>query len=321
MHYPIYIITDKNHEAALELTGFADELASLTGSPVKAIMPCGAPPRETVLFIEKAGIDLYVLQSPDLENLPPEGIINAILKYMPKPEFSFMIFLNDAKNSGPAAALGAHYGISCITGVESLGNSDESLTFIRTVRQGKLNEVIYDNDEPAIVTMMPGSFSFSGETPGIPGETKYIDSDAGLNNTLTGYFSEGEAEDSPLTGAEIIVSAGGGAEKAFALGLIESFAGVFPRSAIGGSRVACDRGFIEYNAQIGLTGRKVSPKLYIACGISGSLQHLAGIKGAHYIAAVNRDPDAPIFRAADIGFVDELENFIPAFLKLLDKNK
>ncbi len=97
--------------------------------------------------------------------------------------------------------------------------------------------------------------------------------------------------------------------------MIYSLASCFDRSAIAGSRVACDNDWIEHKAQIGITGQSVSPQLYIACGISGTIQHLVGIKGAKTVVAINKDPHAAIFNYADICIVEDLEEFIPIFIK------
>jgi electron transfer flavoprotein alpha subunit len=91
-------------------------------------------------------------------------------------------------------------------------------------------------------------------------------------------------------------------------------ADLFPRSAVGASRPVCDYGWLTYGKQIGQTGKKVSPRLYVACGISGSAQHLAGMMGSEHIVAVNSDPDAPIFRHAHAGVLGDCAEFLRSFI-------
>jgi len=115
--------------------------------------------------------------------------------------------------------------------------------------------------------------------------------------------------------AEVIVAAGQGIGAAENLGLIHRLAGIFPKGAVGCSRAVWDRGWMEYRRQIGLTGRTVAPPLYIACGISGAMPHLAGMRDSRCIIAVNRDRNAAIFQVAHLGIVADLLGFIPAVLE------
>lgn len=124
---------------------------------------------------------------------------------------------------------------------------------------------------------------------------------------------------SPLPEAEVIVSAGRGLGGKENLHLVEELASLFPRSAVGASRGACDLGWLDYSRQIGTTGLSVSPRLYIACGISGAVQHTAGIRGAQTVIAVNIDEQAPIFNVAHIHVVEDLKTFLPALIDEMRK--
>ncbi len=118
-----------------------------------------------------------------------------------------------------------------------------------------------------------------------------------------------------FSAADVIVAAGQGIGAAENLELIHRLAGLFPKGAVGCSRAVCDRGWMEYRRQIGLTGRTVAPPLYIACGISGAMPHLAGMRDSRCIIAVNRDRNAAIFQVAHLGIVADLLGFIPAVLE------
>jgi electron transfer flavoprotein alpha subunit len=123
--------------------------------------------------------------------------------------------------------------------------------------------------------------------------------------------------DSTLKDAEVIVSAGRGVGKKENIALIKELAALFPRSAVGASRQACDLGWLEYKHQVGTTGQTVAPKLYIACGISGAIQHVSGMKKAQNIIAINNDPHAAIFHVAHICIVEDLVSFIPLLIEEL----
>jgi electron transfer flavoprotein alpha subunit len=123
--------------------------------------------------------------------------------------------------------------------------------------------------------------------------------------------------DSTLKDAEVIVSAGRGIGKRENLSLLKRLASFFPRSAIGASRSVCDLGWLEHKHQIGTTGQNVSPRLYIACGISGAFQHVSGIRGAQTIIAINTDPHAGIFQVAHYCINEDLNTFIPVLLEEL----
>jgi electron transfer flavoprotein alpha subunit len=118
-----------------------------------------------------------------------------------------------------------------------------------------------------------------------------------------------------LGDADVIVSAGRGVRNPENIHLLEELAKIFPKSALGGSKAACDLGWLAYQHQIGITGQTVSPRLYIACGISGSVQHISGMRGSQTIIGINSDPDASIFNVADYGIVENLETFIPTLLE------
>jgi len=128
-------------------------------------------------------------------------------------------------------------------------------------------------------------------------------------------------EAADLAAAEVIVSAGRGIGGEENIELLRRLASLFSRAAIGASRAVCDAGWLPCRYQIGQTGKTISPRLYIACGISGALQHLAGMRGSQCIVAVNRDPQAAIFRVADVAVVEELVSFLPLLIAACRKHR
>jgi electron transfer flavoprotein alpha subunit len=126
--------------------------------------------------------------------------------------------------------------------------------------------------------------------------------------------AEAGAQDLDLTLADVVVCAGRGVGSAENIDGVRRLAALFPKSAVACSRPVCDLGWMDYRHQVGLTGRTVAPKLYIACGVSGAAQHLAGMRGAGFVVAVNKDPHAAIFQVADVGVVEDLAAFIPLLI-------
>ena len=119
--------------------------------------------------------------------------------------------------------------------------------------------------------------------------------------------------------AEVIVSAGKGIGRKENLEIIERLAALFPKSAVAGSRSVCDSKWLDRDRQVGLTGSVVNPRLYIAAGISGSTQHIAGMRSSGFVVAINTDPNAAIFNVSDVCIVEDLKTFVPLFIDSHEK--
>jgi len=142
-----------------------------------------------------------------------------------------------------------------------------------------------------------------------------VDSNSFASRIIHRYILKKECGSKALKGAKIIVSAGRGIGEKDKLKEIFEFAECFSSSAVGASRPLVDMGWIGYDHQVGITGTEVSPRLYIACGISGASQHIAGMKGSEIVVSINKNPDAPIFRHSDICIIADVHEFIKEFLK------
>jgi electron transfer flavoprotein alpha subunit len=206
---------------------------------------------------------------------------------------------------------------ACITGVESTREG----RLIRAVYGGRFMEEMIPQTPRVVVTVLPGAFHAREERTGPAGRVRRVDAPFRELPSQTLGTAESPHRDSSLKDAEVIVSAGRGIGNRENTSLIRRLAAVFPRSAIGASRSACDLGWFEHKHQIGTTGQTVSPRLYMACGISGAFQHVSGMRGSQTIVAINTDPRAAIFRVAHYGIVEDLTSFLPLLIEVVSVNR
>jgi electron transfer flavoprotein alpha subunit len=213
-----------------------------------------------------------------------------------------------------APGLAARLDAACISAVESIAVENERPVFIRAVFGGKFAARVTTSAAAVVLTILPGSFRAEPPQDAGTGRVEKRRLTCPSSRSRTTGVLRPETVAGGIEEAEVIVAAGKGIGDPERLEMIRRLAALFPKSAVGGSRIVCDQGWLEYRHQVGVTGRAVSPKLYFACGISGAVQHVMGMRGSGFVVAVNTDPTAPIFREADVGIVDDLAEFIPAFI-------
>lgn len=181
-------------------------------------------------------------------------------------------------------------------------------TFKRPIYAGNAIATVQSSEDKHIVTVRSSAFDVAGEQAPVAVSSF----DAVKENALSSFVSqqETESERPELTAADVIISGGRGMQNGENFALLNGIADKLG-AAIGASRAAVDAGFVPNDMQVGQTGKIVAPQLYIAVGISGAIQHLAGMKDSKVIVAINKDPDAPTFQVADYGLVADLFDVLP----------
>lgn len=191
----------------------------------------------------------------------------------------------------------------------ALAVEGETLKVTRPVYTGKLQAEVYVTGQPQLLTLRSRAFA-PAESTGKSGEAEWIAASVPAVSTEVTNFESSEGTVS-LNDATIIVSGGRGVGGPEGFAPVQALADALG-GAMGASRAAVDAGWIPYEHQVGQTGKTVSPDLYIACGISGAIQHQAGMRTSKVIVAINKDADAPIFKLASYGIVDDLFKVLPA---------
>ncbi len=289
--------------------------AKRQGGAVNAVLP-GSGIGDAAAGLGAWGADkVYVADDPNLELYSSDGYAEVVIKAVEQAQPSAIFFAGTAMGRDLAPTVAARLGVGAIPDAVSLALDGETFSVRRPVYSGKaITTVDTAGNTPQVISLRPNVFA--AEEAGGAGEVVALD---GLSLSIRAVVKElleaagGELD---VAEADVIVSGGRGIKGPENFALIKSLAEALG-GAVGASRAAVDAGWIEHSHQVGQTGKVVSPSLYIAAGISGAIQHLAGMSSSKVIVAINKDPDAPIFKVADYGIVGDLFDVIPPMVEAI----
>jgi len=301
---------------SLEVISAARKLADQVSGKVVVFYLCLEADEQVDLFIQYGADEVRLLQHPDLNTYIHENYGFALTRELEKSSVDYLFL--PATNNGKelSAVLSAQLGVGVATDCISLSVWGEGdVEAVRPVSAGKaLSTVRFKGKKPYILTLRPNVFREADSPISRPGEVFKVDIQLPEFSRQAQQLVKKVGSQLDITEARIVVSGGLGMQGPENFKLLEELAEVLG-GAVGASRPVVDNGWREYSNQVGQTGRTVSPDLYIACGISGSVQHLAGMSSSRCIVAINTDPNAPIFSVADYGIVGDVLKVVPALTR------
>jgi electron transfer flavoprotein alpha subunit len=305
----------------VELLGEGKKLASDIGCKLCAIL-CGSRNDDLVTELFEYGAEkVYYADAPELKAYNTDAynktIYSAILKY--KPEIVLLGASHIGRDLGPCLAVQCGTGLTADCTKLEIDPVDKKLMQTRPAFGGNLMATILcPNHRPQMSTVRPGVMEKPVRVPGKKGKLIELDASFKEGDIRLRVLEvvKGLTEQVSLTDAKIIVTGGAGLGNADGFKLLQQLADRLG-GVVGASRAAVDSGWIEHSRQVGQTGTTVKPTVYFACGVSGAIQHLAGMQDSGYIVAINKNEHAPIFDVADYGIVGDLYKVIPAIIDAL----
>ena len=302
-----------------EALGEAVRLAGSLGGPVVGVCAAAADPGLAALG--EAGASEILLASHEaFSRYEPAGIVQAVVAAVEKVKPAAVLFPASAMGRDLAPRVAARLGVGLAADCTALAVKGGRLIASRPVYAGKALQRVAFTSSPALVSLRPKIFA---PAPAHNGGTLVVtplpvEVDAAAARSRVREVKATSAGKVDLTEAEIIVSGGRGLRGPEHFDIIEALAASLG-ATVGASRAVVDAGWRSHGDQVGQTGKTVSPKLYVAVAISGAIQHLAGMSSSRCIVAINKDPDAPIFKVADFGVVGDAFEVVPALTEAIQK--
>jgi electron transfer flavoprotein alpha subunit len=293
-----------------EAAAAAQELGKLTGQAVNAVVPGAATEAIAAEAAAKGFAKVVRVEHALLAAYTADGFTLALDEFLRTVDPAYVVFPHTYQVRDFAPALAARFGQSLIGDVNGLS---EGPTFARQLMQGKFEGAYkHAGAGPCFVSLQSGAFRAETLAEGSAAVETFAPAlEAAQIRTKPGAPYRASAQTVDLSSAQRIVSVGRGIKDADKLPLVQELAAALG-AELAASRPICDAGWLPMERQVGSSGQTVAPKLYVAVGISGAIQHLVGMKGSQCVVAINKDANAPIFEAADYGIVGDLFEVVPA---------
>jgi len=307
-------------KVAFEAVTAARQAADSTGGGEVHAVLLGAPGMaQHARALGRNGADLvYVVEHSGLERYNPEVYAATVSERIRSGQYRAAFFTASAEGRDLAPRVAARLRVSIASDVTEFEVQNDAVIAQHPGYTGKVNVTLKLTGSPALISLRPGFVTPAEQPRGARVETLEPAIDPAAARVKVTELTQRSTTKLDLGEASIIVSGGRGLRAAENFKLVEDLAAAIGNAAVGATRAVTDDGWRPATDQIGQTGRLVSPDLYIAVGISGAIQHLAGMRTAKTIVAINKDKDAPIFKIADYGIVGDLFEIVP---RLTDEMK
>ncbi len=310
----------KYRKSAFEVATAAVELGNKSGSDsIGLVIGSGSP--EDVSSVGAYGLKkVFAAKNEVCSNYIPEAFTQAVLTAIEATHPEIVLFSATSIGKDLAPRIAAKLSVGLATDCTDVDIVDGKLQAERPVYAGKAFVTVGFNASPQLASLRPNIFTPRETSPGTAAEVEKLDFDPGKIKTTFKEFKQAAGEKVELTEADVIVSGGRGLKGPENFHLVEELAKALG-AAVGSSRAVVDAGWRPHSEQVGQTGKTVSPNLYVAVGISGAIQHLAGMSSSKVIVAINKDKDAPIFSKADYGIVGDAFEIVPKLTEEIKKLK
>jgi len=310
-------------KVALEAVSAARQAADATGGGEVHALVIGAPGIAAVAeSLGKVGADIVIaVEHAGLDRYSPEVFAATAAERLKGGAYRAAFFSASAEGRDLAPRVAAALGVGMASDLTSYSLEGDALVGEHPTHIGKIITTVRLTGAPAIVTLRPGAILAveAGRAAKVEQAAPALDP-ASARVVVTAVGGKGDTQ-LDLADAPVVVSGGRGLREAANFALVEALADAFGNAAVGATRAVTDDGWRDPATQIGQTGRIVSPDLYVAVGISGAIQHLAGMRTSRTIVAINKDKDAPIFKLADYGIVGDLFEVVPVLTEAVRKAK
>jgi len=309
------VIAEHNNEKLTPVTLNTVTAATKLGGDVSCLVVGNQCAKVAEEVSKIKGISkVLVADNEAFKGFLPETLTPFLLATQKQFNFTHIVAPASAIGKNVMPRLAAKLDVSPISDI--IGVKDDS-TFVRTIYAGNAIQTLTSSEPIKIITVRGTAFE-AAETTG-SAATETVSAESAKNDVSSFVGQELSKSDRPeLASAKTVVAGGRGMKNGENFQLLYDLADKL-NAAVGASRAAVDAGFVPNDMQVGQTGKIVAPELYIAVGISGAIQHLAGMKDSKVIVAINKDPEAPIFQVADYGLVQDLFKAIPEMIDTVDK--
>jgi electron transfer flavoprotein alpha subunit len=318
----IYVVLEDRNgrigRISFEAIAAANTLAAQSGAKPAAIV-LGAQTEALAAEAATKGVAKVIrIEHPLLAQYTADGFTSALQQFIAAESPDYVVFPHSYQVRDYAPVLAARLGRVLIGDVTAITDGP---TFTRSLMQGRLSGSYKSSGSPTLISVQSGAFRADEAQASAAEITNFAPNlEAAQIRTKPGEPFRGSAQTVDLGSAPLIVAVGRGIKEADNLPLVQDLAAALG-AELAASRPICDNGWLPIERQVGSSGQTVAPKLYLAIGISGAIQHLVGMKGSQCIVAINKDAEAPIFEVADYGIVGDLFEVVPALTEAIKSAK